>query len=117
TLYPGLYVRPFESPETTPERGNGDRSDVLFSDNSNQVFQPGLNILNSSLTLPVALGRKVDDHLRVRKGVSVKNEHPTWLDFITAASGLVSSEVVGKRLLELQSYALTHHANCVDGIH
>ena len=38
------------------------------------------------------------------------------LDFVAAASGFVSFEIVRKRLFELQSDALPHHANCVDGV-
>ena len=65
---------------------------------------------------PVSLGREVDDEAWQCELPRVKNEHATRLHSFAFAGGLVSLEVFGVDVLELQGDATPHHADAIDGV-
>ena len=64
----------------------------------------------------MALGREVDDEARQGELPRLKHEHAARLHGFTLAGGLVSLEVIGVDVLELQGDATPHHADAIDGV-
>ncbi len=88
----------------------------MESDFRKQRLEPGFNVLNATLSLPVMLCRKVDYVSWVLQPVQIKYQHLTQLHLPALAGRSVARIVLRKGLPELQCDTTTHDSHAVDRV-
>jgi hypothetical protein len=79
-------------------------------------MESGLDVLHTTLALPMALRREVDDIPGILEQMQVMNEHHAGTDLSSFAGGLIGREILRKGLSELQSDAAPHNAHAIDRV-
>jgi hypothetical protein len=113
---PGPDIGPVESTEATAERRDRYRADLQALDLNDERCQTRLDVLHSTLSPPVALGREVHDVAWIYEPAGLDDQHPPRLDLLALAGLFIGAKVIGKCAAELGRDPPSHEAHAVDGV-
>ena len=104
---------PFEASQAAAERGYGDGRNATLPHLFHQRFETGPDVFDPALTLPVSLGREIDDVPRILQLIRIEHQHHARMQLSPVANRLVGVVVLRKLLAELQRDAAPHDPHTV----